>query len=49
MGVVPSEDRRDQLDALAERVGGDNLLWEIIELARRHWRGGGTGAIDFKA
>ncbi len=49
MGVVPSADRREQLDALVEKVGGDNLLWEIVELARRHWRGGSTGAIDFKA
>ena len=48
MGVVSDEARREDLDGLAEKVGGDNLLWEIVELARRHWREGGTGSIDLK-
>ena len=49
MGVVSDEARRAHLDGLAEKVGGDNLLWEIVELARRHWRDGASGAIDLKA
>ena len=48
MGIVQDDERRKELDALVERVGHDNLLWDIIELARRHWRGGSTGAIDVK-
>jgi hypothetical protein len=49
MGVVSDEARREHLDGLAERVGRDNLLWEIVELARRRWSGGGTGSVDFNA
>lgn len=49
MGVVPESERCEQLDALVQRVGRDNLLWDIIELARRHWRDGSAGAIDFEA
>jgi|APSaa5957512622_1039677.scaffolds.fasta_scaffold286874_1 hypothetical protein len=49
MGVVAEASRREQLDALVEKAGRDNLLWDVIELARRHWRSGGTGAVDFKA
>jgi hypothetical protein len=49
MGVVSDEARCQFLDGLAERVGKDNLLWEIVELARQHWKGGATGAVDFEA
>ncbi len=49
MGIVPEASRREQLDALVQRVGRDNLLWDIIELARRHWGDGSAGAVDFEA
>lgn len=49
LGVVRDDERKAQLDALAERVGGDHLMWEIVRLARRHWSGDDTGAIDFEA
>lgn len=48
MGVVGDEERRQHLDELAQRVGGQNLLWEIVELARRRWRNG-PGEIDLEA
>lgn len=48
-GVVAEAARREELEALVERVGRDNLLWDIIELARRHWGDGSTGAVDFEA
>ena len=50
MGVVTDEERSRVMDELAERVGKDNLMWEVVELAKRHWRdGGGSGTIDLKA
>ena len=49
MGIVRDAEQCQQLDGLAERIGKENLLWEIVEMARRHWREGGTGAIDLKA
>ena len=49
MGVVKDEARRESLDGLAQRIGKNNLLWEIVELARKHWGGGGTGAVDLQA
>ena len=49
MGVVEDEARREALDGLAQRIGKDNLLWKIVELARKHWGGGGTGAVDLQA
>lgn len=49
MGVSPAPDV-ERLEALAERVGKNNLMWEVVELARRHWREGGiSGAIDLHA
>ena len=46
MGVVSDEDRRQRMEELAEKVGRENLMWEIVELARRHWNKGGAGSID---
>ena len=48
MGVVSDEDRRRRMEELAERVGRENLMWEIVELARRHWSKGGAGSIDLQ-
>lgn len=47
-GIAPGPEAQ-RLDELAERVGGDHLMWEVVELARRQWRTGGTGAIDVQA
>lgn len=49
MGVVADAEQREQLDALAARVGSENLMWEVVELARERWCQGGSGAIDLKA
>lgn len=48
MGVATGTEAT-RLDALAERVGRDNLMWEIVELARQRWRSGTTGPIDLQA
>ena len=49
MGAVSDEERRASMEALAERVGGENLMWEVVELARRHWSEGGAGSIDLQS
>ena len=46
MGVVSDEERRSRMEELAERVGRENLMWEVVVLARRHWGKGGAGSID---
>ena len=46
MGVVGDEGRRARMEELAERVGRDNLMWEVVVLARRHWSTGEAGSID---
>lgn len=48
MGVVSDEERRAGMEELAERVGRENLMWEVVELARRHWAEGGSGSIDLQ-
>ena len=48
LGIVRDEAEVERLDALAERIGSDNLLWGVVELARRQWRAGG-GAFDVEA
>ena len=48
MGVVSDEERRSRMEELAERVGRENLMWEVVQLARRHWSEGGSGSIDLQ-
>ena len=49
MGAVSDEQRRLRMEELAARVGKDNLMWEVVELARRHWTEGEAGSIDLQA
>jgi predicted SpoU family rRNA methylase len=49
MGVVADAESKARLDALVETVGQDNLMWEVVQLARRHWQEGGSGSIDMEA
>lgn len=49
MGAIADERRRLRLEELAEKVGRENLMWEVVELARRHWKEGGAGSIDLQA
>ena len=48
MGAVTDEGRRAGMEELAERVGRENLMWEVVVLARRHWSKGGAGSIDLQ-
>jgi len=49
LGIVRDEDEVARLDALVERVGGDHLMWSLVEVARKHWRSGTSGSFDVEA
>lgn len=50
LGLVDGE-RRARIEALTDAVARDTIMWDVLELARAHWRdqGGTMGTIDFKA
>jgi len=50
LGLLDAE-KGKAADALMEEIGKDSLMWEVVELARKHWRdsAGGMGSVDLQA
>lgn len=50
LGLLDAE-KGKMAAALMEEIGKDSLMWEVVELARKHWgdSAGGTGTVDLQA
>jgi len=50
LGVL-DEDQAAAVTELVDRLSKDTLMWEIVQLARQHWRetAAGGGTIDLQA
>jgi len=50
LGLLDAE-KSEAVAALMEELGKDSLMWEVVELARKHWResAGGMGSVDLQA
>ena len=53
LGLIRDEDVRRKVEKLIEEVARDTIHWDMVQMARAHWRRSGTedegGAVDIKA
>lgn len=50
LGILDAR-QSEAVTELIDRISRDTLMWEIVKLARQHWRdtASGSGPIDLKA
>ncbi len=52
LGLIRDEDVRGKVEELIEEVARDTIHWDMVQVARAHWRRSGgdqSGALDIKA
>ena len=53
LGLIRDEEIRNKLENLIDEIARDTIHWEVVQMARAHWRRSGTdgqgGAFDLKA
>ena len=52
LGLIRDEEIRRQVEELIEEVARDTIHWEMVQMARAHWRRSGSegqgGTLDIK-
>ena len=52
LGLIRDEEIRNKLENLIDEIARDTIHWEVVQMARAHWRSGTDGqggAFDIKA
>ena len=53
LGLIRDEEVRKKVEELIEEVARDTIHWDMVQMARAHWRRSGTGdeggSLDIKA
>lgn len=48
LGLI-EPDRVQHLEALADRLARDSIMWEAVQVIRKYWKNSAGGSVDLKA